>query len=144
MEDMRIPVGVLGATGAVGQKFIKLLEHHPWLEVTQVAASERSAGRRYADTVSWKQNTPIPDAVRNLEVRSCTPNLDCKIVFSGLDASVAGEVEENFARAGYVVLSNSKNHRMDADVPLVIPELNYDHLGLIPVQRRRRGCDGYI
>jgi aspartate-semialdehyde dehydrogenase len=141
---MRIPVGVLGATGAVGQKFIKLLEYHPWLEVTQVAASERSAGKRYADAVSWKQNTPIPETVRDLEVRPCTPQLDCKIVFSGLDASVAGEVEENFARAGYVVLSNSKNHRMDEDVPLVIPELNHDHLGLIPVQRRRRDCDGYI
>jgi aspartate-semialdehyde dehydrogenase len=141
---MRIPVGVLGATGAVGQKFIKLLEYHPWLEVTQVAASERSAGKRYAEAVAWKQNTPIPETVRDLEVRPCTPQLDCKIVFSGLDASVAGEVEENFARAGYVVLSNSRNHRMDPDVPLVIPELNHDHLGLIPAQRRRRDCDGYI
>ena len=141
---MRIPVGVLGATGTVGQKFIKLLEGHPWLEVTQVAASERSAGKRYADVVSWKQNTPIPAAVRDLEVRPCTPDLACRIVFSGLDASVAGEVEENFARAGAIVLTNSRNHRMDDDVPLVIPELNHDHLGLIPVQRRKRAGDGYI
>ena len=94
--------------------------------------------------VSWKQTTPIPAAVRDLEVRPCTPDLDCRIVFSGLDASVAGEVEENFARAGAVVLTNSSNHRMDEDVPLVIPELNHDHLGLIPVQRRKRAGDGLL
>src|SRR5436309_3236139 len=140
----KIPVAVLGATGAVGQKFIKLLQDHPWFEVTQVAASERSVGRRYEEVVAWKQNTPIPESVRILEVRPCTPDLDCRIAFSGLDAAVAGEVEDSFARAGCVVLSNSKNHRMDADVPLVIPELNYDHLGLIPLQRRNRGTGGYI
>src|SRR5213594_315845 len=140
----KIPVAVLGATGAVGQKFIKLLQDHPWFEVTQVAASERSVGRRYEEVVAWKQNTPIPESVRILEVRPCTPDLDCRIAFSGLDAAVAGEVEDSFARAGCVVLSNSKNHRMDADVPLVIPELNHDHLGLIPIQRRTRGTRGCI
>jgi len=140
----KIPVAVLGATGAVGQKFIKLLQDHPWFEVTQVAASERSVGRRYEEVVAWKQNTPIPESVRILEVRPCTPDLDCRIAFSGLDAAVAGEVEDSFARAGCVVLSNSKNHRMDADVPLVIPELNHDHLGLIPIQRRNRGTSGFI
>src|SRR5438093_3086091 len=140
----KIPVAVLGATGAVGQKFIKLLQDHPWFEVTQVAASERSVGRRYEEVVAWKQNTPIPESVRILEVRPCTPDLDCRIAFSGLDAAVAGEVEDSFARAGCVVLSNSKNHRMDPDVPLVIPELNHDHLGLIPLQRRNRGTSGYI
>src|SRR5205809_5643865 len=140
----KIPVAVLGATGAVGQKFIKLLQDHPWFEVTQVAASDRSVGRRYEEVVAWKQNTPIPESVRILEVRPCTPDLDCRIAFSGLDAAVAGEVEDSFARAGCVVLSNSKNHRMDADVPLVIPELNHDHLGLIPIQRRNRGTSGFI
>ena len=140
----RIPVGVLGATGAVGQKFIKLLEDHPWFEVAEVAASERSAGKRYEEVVSWKQVTPIPARIRPLEIQSCEPNLKCKIVFSGLDASVAGPIEEEFALAGYVVLSNSKNHRLDEDVPLVIPELNHDHLGLIPIQRRNRSASGYI
>ncbi len=140
----RLPVGVLGATGAVGQKFIKLLEHHPWFEVAEVAASDRSAGKRYRDAVAWKQVTPIPEGVGDLEVRSCTPDLKCRVVFSGLDASVAGEIEDDFARAGYAVLSNSRNHRLDEDVPLVIPELNHDHLGLIAIQRKRRNGAGYI
>ncbi len=140
----RTPVCVLGATGAVGQKFIKLLEGHPWFEITEVAASERSAGRRYEEATAWKQTTAIPESVRSLEIRPCTPELKSRVVFSGLDASVAGQIEEDLARAGYVVLSNSKNHRMDADVPLVIPEINSDHLGLIPIQRRKRGSKGYI
>ena len=140
----KIPVGVLGATGAVGQKFIKLLENHPWFEVTEVAASERTSGRLYGDAVSWKQTTPIPTTVRPLEVRPCNPDLKCRIVFSGLDAAVAGPIEDAFAQAGYVVLSNSKNHRLDEDVPLVIPEVNHDHLGLIPIQRQNRKAKGYI
>ncbi len=140
----KIAVGVLGATGAVGQKFIKLLEGHPWFEVTAVAASERSAGKRYGEVAAWKQVTPMPPQVRELEVRPCTPDLGCRVVFSGLDASVAGPAEDEFARAGYVVLSNSKNHRLDEDVPLVIPELNHDHLDIIPIQRRRRKSEGYI
>jgi aspartate-semialdehyde dehydrogenase len=140
----KLPVGVLGATGAVGQKFIKLLEGHPWFEVTEVAASERTSGKLYGEAVSWKQTTPVPEGVRSLEIRPCAPRLKCRIVFSGLDASVAGTVEEDFARAGYVVLSNSKNHRLDADVPLVIPEVNPEHMGLIPIQRRNRKSSGYI
>ncbi len=140
----KIPVGVLGATGAVGQKFIKLLEDHPWFEVTEVAASERTSGKLYGDAVSWKQVTSIPEAVRSSEVKPCTPELKCRVVFSGLDANVAGPIEEDFARAGYIVLSNSKNHRLDEDVPLIIPEVNPDHLGLIPVQRRNRQANGYI
>jgi aspartate-semialdehyde dehydrogenase len=140
----KMPVGVLGATGAVGQKFIKLLEDHPWFEVTEVAASERNSGKLYGEAVSWKQVTPIPDAVRPLEVKPCTPELKCRVVFSGLDAAVAGPIEEDFARAGYIVLSNSKNHRLDEDVPLVIPEVNPEHLGLIPVQRRNRQSNGYM
>jgi len=140
----KIPVGVLGATGAVGQKFIKLLEAHPWFEVTEVAASERTSGKLYGDAVSWKQVTPIPEGVKALEVKPCKPDLKCRIVFSGLDANVAGPIEEDFARAGYIVLSNSKNHRLDEDVPLVIPEVNPDHLGLIPVQRKNRQSNGYM
>lgn len=140
----KIPVGILGATGTVGQKFIKLLENHPWFEVTEVAASERTSGKLYGDAASWKQVTPIPENIRNLEVRPCTPDLKCRIVFSGLDSGVAGPIEDDFAKAGYVVLSNSKNHRMDHDVPLVIPEVNPDHLGIIPVQQKNKGSKGYI
>ncbi|MBN1566253.1 MAG: aspartate-semialdehyde dehydrogenase [Acidobacteria bacterium] len=142
--SVKIPVGILGATGAVGQKFIKLLEDHPWFEITEVAASERTSGKLYGDAASWKQVTPIPAAIHNLEVKPCTPELKCRVVFSGLDANVAGPIEEDFARAGYIVLSNSKNHRLDEDVPLVIPEVNPDHLGLIPVQRQNRQSKGYI
>jgi aspartate-semialdehyde dehydrogenase len=140
----KIPVGVLGATGAVGQKFIKLLENHPWFEVTALAASDRSAGKTYEQAVTWRQYTPIPEYLRKKVVKPCEPGLDCRVVFSGLDSSVAGHVEEAFARDGAIVLSNSKNHRMDDDVPLLIPEVNADHLALIEVQRRRRGWTGAI
>jgi aspartate-semialdehyde dehydrogenase len=140
----KIAVGVLGATGAVGQKFVKLLENHPWFELTELAASDRSAGRSYKEATVWRQYSPIPEAISNLTVKACEPNLDCGVVFSGLDASVAGEVEENFARAGYIVVSNSKNHRMDEDVPLLVPEVNPDHLELIKTQRERRGWSGAI
>ena len=140
----KIPVGVLGATGAVGQKFVKLLENHPWFDLTEVAASDRSAGKSYKEATLWRQYTAIPEHIKNLEVKPCEPVLDCKVVFSGLDSSVAGEVEEEFARAGYLVLSNSKNHRMDEDVPLLVPEINPDHLGLIETQRRNRKWSGAI
>jgi aspartate-semialdehyde dehydrogenase len=140
----KIPVGVLGATGAVGQKFVKLLENHPWFELTQLAASDRSAGKKYADAVVWRQYSAVPQHLKNKQVKPCEPNLDCQIVFSGLDASVAGEIEENFARAGYFVLSNSRNHRMDDDVPLLVPEVNFEHLELIKTQRTRRGWSGAI
>jgi aspartate-semialdehyde dehydrogenase len=140
----KLPVGILGATGAVGQKFVRLLEDHPWFEVTELAASDRSAGKPYREAATWRQSTPLPESVADRTVKSCEPGLDCRIVFSGLDASVAGEVEERFARAGYIVISNSRNHRMDADVPLLIPEVNPDHLALIKVQRQRRGWSGAI
>ena len=140
----RVTVGVLGATGAVGQKFIKLLENHPWFELTEVAASDRSAGKRYQEAAVWRQYSPIPEPIKNKTVKPCEPGLDCRLVFSGLDSSVAGEIEENFARAGYIVLSNSKNHRMDADVPLLVPDINPDHLGLIKTQRERRRWTGAI
>lgn len=140
----KVPVGVLGATGAVGQKFVTLLENHPWFELTELAASDRSAGKPYKEAAAWRQYRPIPESLKDKVVKPCEPNLDCKVVFSGLDSSVAGEIEENFARAGYIVLTNSKNHRMDEDVPLLIPEVNPDHLALIKTQRERRGWTGAL
>jgi aspartate-semialdehyde dehydrogenase len=140
----RIRVGVLGATGAVGQKFVTLLEDHPWFELSEVAASDRSAGKPYREAVTWRQARPIPAAVRDLIVKPCEPGLDCRVVFSGLDAAVAGPIEQSFARAGTIVLSNSRNHRMDEDVPLLVPEVNADHLGLLEVQRAARGWPGAI
>ncbi len=129
-----INVAVLGATGAVGQKFVALLQHHPYFRVRELVASSRSAGRSYRDAVTWVQNTPIPESVAAMDVKSIEEPLDSPILFSGLDSSIAGAVEERYAQAGHVVISNSKNHRMDADVPLVIPEINADHLALIERQ----------
>ena len=143
--DRRTPVAVLGATGAVGQTFIRLLEDHPWFRLAEVAASERSAGRSYADAAKWLGNSAMPADVGELVVRACDPSeIESRIVFSALDASVAGEVEEAFARAGRMVLSNAKNFRMESDVPLVIPEVNADHLELLEAQRRNRGWTGSI
>jgi len=137
--------GVLGATGIVGQRLVKLLGGHPWFELTEVAASERSSGRTYAEAVSWHLETPIPEVARDLVVKGIDPMLDCDFVFSALDSSVAGPAEEDFARAGYPVVSNSRNHRMDPDVPLLIPEVNAAHLEAIPLQQKNRGYDtGFI
>lgn len=140
MSLEKIPVAVLGATGSVGQRFIQLLENHPWFEVKEIAASEKSSGKSYRDAVNWVQSTPMPDSAANLVVKNCEPDLECKLVFSGLDSSVAGEVETAFASKGYVVVSNSKNHRMDDDVPLLVPEINADHLELIKQQKFNGGC----
>lgn len=142
----KIEVGILGATGMVGQRFIQLLENHPWFEITALAASERSAGKPYVDSMigRWKMETPIPAAVAGMEVRECTPDLNCRLVFSALDSSIAGPVEEAFGQTGYVVSSNSKNHRMDEDVPLLIPEVNGDHLDIVEEQKKRRNCKGFI
>jgi aspartate-semialdehyde dehydrogenase len=141
----RIPVAVLGATGAVGQSFIRFMADHPWFDVAQLAASERSAGKTYADATRWIGSSGIPEAVRDIEVLPCDPAVvSAPIVFSALDANVAGEVEAAFARAGRLVLSNAKNFRMDQDVPLVIPEVNPDHLGLLDVQRSNRGWKGGV
>jgi aspartate-semialdehyde dehydrogenase len=137
--------GVLGATGLVGQRLVKLLANHPWFELTEVAASERSSGKSYAEAVRWHLDGPIPEAARNLVVKSLDPSLDCDFVFSALDSSVAGGAEEDFARAGYPVVSNSKNHRMDSDVPLLIPEVNAAHLDAIPAQQKNRSYgSGFI
>ncbi len=137
-------VGVLGATGAVGQRFVQLLDGHPWFELAAVAASERSAGRTYGEACAWKLDTPMPAAARALVVRPTEPDLGCDVVFSALDASVAGPIEEAFAAAGCAVLSNARNHRLADDVPLIVPEVNPDHAGLIPTQRQRRGWKGFI
>jgi aspartate-semialdehyde dehydrogenase len=137
---MKIPVGILGATGSVGQKFIQLLANHPWFEIAFLGASERSAGKTYKNAVNWFMTEPIPKQIAEVTVGNCTPGADCRVVFSGLDAGVAGEIEENFARAGYIVLSNSRNHRFDHDVPLLIPEVNADHLELINRQTYGKGC----
>jgi len=117
----KISVGILGATGSVGQKFIQLLADHPWFEIKELCASEKSAGKNYADAVDWFLSSPLPKNIGNIKVQNCEPNLKSKVIFSGLDSSVAGEVETEFAKAGYIVISNSRNHRMDEDVPLLIP-----------------------
>ena len=137
--------GVLGATGIVGQRLVQLLAQHPWFELTAVAASERSSGKNYSEAVKWHLETPIPAAAASLVVQPLEPTLDCDFVFSALDSSVAGAAEEDFARAGYPVVSNSKNHRMSPDVPLLIPEVNSAHLEAIPVQQKNRGYgSGFI
>jgi len=138
--ENKIPVGILGATGSVGQKFIELLTNHAWFEVVEVAASERSSGKIYKDTVNWFSSAPLDFKAGNLEVKECKPNLQCRLVFSGLDSSVAGPIEEEFAQNGYIVVSNSKNHRMDKNVPLLVPEINSDHLELIKKQNFKKGC----
>ena len=143
-RDERIPVAILGATGAVGQRFVSLLDGHPWFRVAALAASDRSAGRPYGEAVRWFLEAPIPEWARGMEVLACRPGLDARVAFSGLDSAVAGEIEEEFARAGHAVVSNSGNHRMDPDVPLLIPEINADHLELIEAQKRRRQGAGFI
>lgn len=132
-------VGILGATGTVGQRFAQLLDGHPQFEITAMAASDRSAGKPYAEACAWKLPGNIPESVRDIIVTPIEPPLDCDIVFSSLPGSVARETEELFARAGYPVISNSSSYRMDEDVPLLIPEINADHLGLIDRQRENRG-----
>ncbi|MFN2567885.1 MAG: aspartate-semialdehyde dehydrogenase [Gemmatimonadaceae bacterium] len=138
-------VAVLGATGAVGQAFVRLLANHPWFELAEVVASERSAGRRYAEAARWLGTEPMPRRVAEMVVLPTDPSaVRSELVFSALDSSVAGEVEGAFARAGRFVLSNAKNYRMEPDVPLVIAEVNPDHLALLDAQRECRGWHGGI
>lgn len=140
-----IRTGILGATGAVGQRFIQLLAKNPWFQITALAASDRSVGLPYHQACTWRLPGDCPPSVREMIVQPCEPGLDCEIVFSALPSSVAGPIEERLAAAGYGVLSNASSHRMDADVPLLIPEVNPDHLQLIPIQRARRGwAKGFI
>ena len=141
----RLPVAVLGATGAVGQAFIRLLANHPWFELAEVAASERSAGRPYAEAAKWIGDDAIPSKVAGLTVQACDPKaVRSPIVFSALDSSVAGEAEAAFAIAGRTVLTNAKNYRMEPDVPLVIAEVNPDHLDILDAQRKNRKWRGAI
>jgi aspartate-semialdehyde dehydrogenase len=140
----KIEVGVLGATGVVGQQFVSRLERHPWFTVSWLAASERSEGRRYSDAAPWRLAKPMPGPAGNMIVDACVPGRGPKVVFSALDASVAGDVESAFAAAGHIVMSNARNFRMDALVPLLIPEINAEHLSLLPEQRAARGWPGAI
>ena len=139
-SEEKIPVAVLGATGSVGQKFIELLANHPWFEISELCASDKSAGKKYKEAVDWFLPSPLPENVKEIIVQKCEPILKSKVVFSGLDSNVAGEIETEFAKTGYKVISNSKNHRMDNDVPLLIPEVNPDHLELIKTQSYGEGC----
>ncbi len=140
----QIEVGILGATGMVGQQFIALLATHPWFKVTWLGASQRSEGKAYRDAAAWRLPTPAPADVSKLIVEQAAPGRAPKLVFSGLDSSVAGEIEGAFAAAGHLIVSNSKNYRMDANVPLVIPEVNADHLKLLEGQAAARGWKGRI
>lgn len=140
----RIPVAVLGATGAVGQTFVRLLARHPWFRLAEVGASERSAGRAYRDAVHWLEGE-VPEKTADLVVQPCDPAaVHSKIVFSALDAAAAGSIEPAFASAGAFVFSNARNQRMEPDVPLLIPEVNAGHLDVLESQRRRRGWPGGI
>lgn len=132
-------VAILGATGSVGQKFIELFSNHPWFEISELAASDKSAGKKYSEAVNWVMQTPLSEEIAAMEVKKCEPTLKSKIVFSALDASVAGTIEEDFAKAGYVVISNARNHRFDDDVPLIVPEINSDHLELVKTQKFGKG-----
>ena len=129
-----IPVGILGATGMVGQQFIALLANHPWFKVEYLGASERSAGKAFKDAAAWRLPSPLPDDVARRVVEAATPGHAPKLVFSGLDSSVAGEIEGAFAEAGHIIVSNSRNYRMEQHVPLLIAEVNADHLKLLDAQ----------
>lgn len=140
----KIKVAVLGCTGAVGQKLVSLLGSHPYFEINELVASERSAGKKYAERVSWREAVPMPEKVKDIVIKSPEADLDARILFSGLDASVAGEVEQDYADRGYIVVSNSRNHRMDRYVPLVIPEINGSHLDVVKYQESYRKSGGFI
>jgi aspartate-semialdehyde dehydrogenase len=140
MIGVKTSVAILGATGSVGQKFVELLSDHPWFQITELCASDKSAGKKYKDAVDWFMPISLPGKIGEIEVQECLPKLSSKVVFSGLDSSVAGKVETEFAKADYTVISNSKNHRMDEDVPLLVPEINPAHLELIKFQKFGQGC----
>ena len=140
---MSIDVGILGATGAVGQQFIALLSKHPWFRVRWLGASQRSEGKAYRDATAWRLAAHLPDDIASLQVDAATPGRAPRLVFSGLDSSVAGEIEGAFAQAGHFVVSNARNYRMESDVPLLIPEVNPDHLALVDCQASR-GWKGRI
>ena len=142
--NRKFRVGILGATGMVGQRFIQLLENHPQFEVTAVAASDRSQGKAYGEACSWRLQGEMPAGVRSLRVQAPAPPLECDLVFSSLPGDIARETEGSFAAAGYPVISNSSAFRMDEDVPLLIPEVNHQHLNLLARQRQRYTSGGFI
>lgn len=145
MSAKKLEVGVLGATGMVGQRLASLLENHPWFELRWLGASDRSAGKKYSEACNWRLRDPMPAGVRDLPVNDCVPNGNApQLLFASLDSKVAGEVEGAFAHTGHAVVSNSSYYRMEQDVPLVIPEVNPGHLALIRAQRRQRGWSGMI
>lgn len=140
----KLRVGILGATGMVGQRFIQLLENHPQFEITALAASDRSQGKTFQEACTWRLPGELPSFVKSMLVAAPEPPLDCELIFSSLPGDIARASEGAFARAGFPVISNSSAFRMDADVPLLIPEINHEHLALIEVQRKQRGQQGYI
>ncbi|MEZ5319705.1 MAG: aspartate-semialdehyde dehydrogenase [Vicinamibacterales bacterium] len=144
MSESKIEVGVLGATGMVGQQFMARLAGHPRFDLTWLGASERSEGKAYADAAPWRLASPMPEACRAMRVEACVPGQGPKVLFSALDARAADVLEHEYARAGHVVLSNARSHRMDPLVPLLIPEVNADHLSLLDEQRRVKGWSGAI
>src|ERR1700730_1293113 len=144
MPQQKSPVGILGATGVVGQRFLQLLEAHPWFEVSWLAASDRSAGQTYGEAVRWRLKTPIPACVLRMPVSNATPDGAPRVIFAALDAGIAREFEPQFAAAGCAVVSNSSAFRMQENVPLVVPEVNADHLPLLEKQCWRKESRGYI
>jgi aspartate-semialdehyde dehydrogenase len=144
MPQQKIPVGILGATGVVGQRFIQLLEAHPWFEVTWLAASDRSAGQSYGDAVRWRLKTPIPERVLQMQVSNAAPEGAPRVIFAALDAGIARDLEPQFAAAGCAVVSNSSAFRMHENVPLIVPEVNAGHIALIEKQCWRKQSGGYI
>lgn len=135
----KIPVAILGATGMVGQKFVELLSNHPWFEIVALAASERSQNKKYGEAMQWMMSSPLSSQIANMIVQPCLPSFPCQVIFSGLDSCVAGEIEAHFASSGFIIISNSRNHRMQPDVPLLIPEVNSEHLDLVKSQRFATG-----
>src|ERR1700753_3963626 len=144
----RRTVGILGATGAVGQRFIQLLANHPWFEITWLAASDRSAGKPYAEACTWRLDTPLPERIATMVLQPNTPEAAGdklpRIIFSSVDSDIAKELEPKFAAAGCAVISNSSAFRMGTDVPLVVPEVNVDHLDVLETQATRKSSGGYI
>ena len=145
MSQSQIPVAVLGATGSVGQRFISLLDNHPWFKVVALAASDRSVGQKYSDACRWVLNEPMPDYAHDMVVVSASPDsVQAKIVFSALHTEIAKDLEPQFARAGAAVCSNASSYRREEDVPLLLPEVNAEHIQLVKIQREQRGWSGCI
>jgi aspartate-semialdehyde dehydrogenase len=140
----KLRAAILGATGTVGQRMIQLLDGHPWFDVSVLAASDNSRGKRYRDAAHWLLETPIPESLGDMEVQASEPPLECDFVLSTLPTRAALEMEARFAREGYAVISNAASYRMTEDVPLLVPEINLAHLGAIESQKIRWGGEGFI